>query len=277
MLFRLPNAGNYEVFVTKFSSDGSSLIYSTYLGGSGSDYGYAISLDTQGCAYITGQTASTDFPITPGAFQTTPGAFFVTKFAVDGGSLIYSTYFGSSSFSFNGIAVDLQGCAYIAGTGGVPTTPGAFQTVPLGSNNGFITKFSEDGSSLIYSTYLGGSGDNNLTAIALDVYGYAYVTGRTNSSDFPITPGAFQTTLTSNAVFVTKLALDGSALVYSTFLSGNGNDISRSIAVDNHGHASVTGRSNSTNFPVTPDAYQPIYGGAMMMYLSPSYHQGAIV
>ncbi|MBS5955557.1 MAG: SBBP repeat-containing protein [Clostridiales bacterium] len=261
--FQTTNAGVSNVFVTKFSSDGSSLIYSTYLGGSGTDLGYAIALDAQDCSYVTGQTASANFPITPGAFQTTAGGIFVTKLAVDGDSLIYSTFLGSGGTGF-GIAVDSQGCSYVTGQGGtIPTTPGAFQTTltaPVGSV-GFITKFSDDGSDLIYSTYLYGNGNGYCQGIALDAYDYAYVTGITNASNFPVTPGAFQTTLTSNAVTVTKLAIDGSSLAYSTFLSGSSSDVARNITVDSQGCAYVTGRTASADFPVTPNAFQTTYGG----------------
>lgn len=261
--FQTTNAGVSNVFVTKFSSDGSSLIYSTYLGGSGTDLGYAIALDAQDCSYVTGQTASANFPITPGAFQTTAGGIFVTKLAVDGDSLIYSTFLGSGGTGF-GIAVDSQGCSYVTGQGGtIPTTPGAFQTTltaPVGSV-GFITKFSVDGSDLIYSTYLYGNGNGYCQGIALDAYDYAYVTGITNASNFPVTPGAFQTTLTSNAVTVTKLAIDGSSLAYSTFLSGSTSDVARNITVDSQGCAYVTGRTASADFPVTPNAFQTTYGG----------------
>ena len=262
--FQTTNAGVSDVFITKFSNDGSSLIYSTYLGGSGSDLGYAIALDSQDCSYVTGQTASSNFPITPGAFQTTAGAIFVTKLAADGESLIYSTFLGGTGGTGLGIAVDSQGCAYVTGRGGsIPTTPGAFQTTITGPVGffGFITKFSDDGSDLIYSTYLYGNGDGYCLGIALDAYDYAYVTGTTNAANFPVTPGAFQTTLTSNAVTVTKLSIDGSALTYSTLLSGSSNDIGRNIAVDSQGCAYVIGRTSSADFPVTPNAFQTIYGG----------------
>ncbi len=266
--FQTTNAGLSDVFVTKFSSDGSSLIYSTYLGGSGSDLGYAIALDTQGCSYVTGQTASANFPITPGAFQTTAGGIFVTKLAADGESLIYSTFLGDSGGIGYGIAVDSQGCAYITGrSSSIPTTPGAFQTILPSEAGiiGFVTKFSVDGNSLIYSTYLGGNGNGNFVDITLDAYNYVYVTGITNAADFPVTSGAFQTAPISLAstpsVTVSKLNIDGSALVYSTYLSGSGNDLPRAITVDNKGCALVTGRTASSDFPVTPNAFQTTYGG----------------
>jgi hypothetical protein len=263
--FQTTYGGDTDAFVTKFASNGASLIYSTYVGGSGIEPYNFISLDTEGCAYITGRTTTTDFPITPGAFQTTSGSIYVTKLAPDGSSLIYSTFLGfSGAGTGNGIAVDSQGHAYVAGYTSdlnFPVTPGAFQTTKLGVDSGFITKFSPDGGSLIYSTYLEGSGQDIINDIAVDAQDYAYVTGITSSIDFPVTPGAFQTTSTVNSAFITKLALDGGALIYSTYLSGSAVTNGQSISVDSYGNAYVTGFVNGPGFPVTPGAFQTIYPG----------------
>ena len=228
---------------------------------------------------MSGQTNSINFPITPGAFQTTRGYMFVTKIAADGGSLIYSSFLGNNNIDISyDIAVDTQGSAYVTGRTAstvLPSTPGAFQTtLPGTSTSGFITKVSPDGATLIYSTYLGGSGSENCLGIALDTQGHAYVTGTTSSIDFPITPGAFQTTFIVDAAFITKLAVDGSSLVYSTFLGGSDYDYAYSIAVDTLGHAFVTGDTNSSDFPVTPGAFQTTKGPAInqpfISKLSPS-------
>ncbi|MBS5955558.1 MAG: SBBP repeat-containing protein [Clostridiales bacterium] len=273
--FQTTSTGS-SVFVTKFASDGETLIYSTYLGGNLTDHAYSISLDSQYCAYVTGSTDSTNFPVTPGAFQTTPGPIFITKIAPDGGSLVYSSFLGNGSGDAGfGIAVDAQGSAYITGRTGstvLPSTPGAFQTTlpSTTSSSGFITKFSPDGSSLIYSTYLGGSNTDVSNGIAIDTQGHAYVTGTASSTDFPVTPGAFQTSFINNAVFVTKLSSDGGSLVYSTFLAGNGNDESRKIAVDTLNCASVIGFTSSTDFPVTPNAFQVTPGPSFVSKLSPT-------
>ncbi|RKD34044.1 DUF7948 domain-containing protein [Lacrimispora algidixylanolytica] len=266
--FQTTLAGSRDVFVTKFASNGGSLIYSTYLGGSNIESDNSISLDSQECAYVTGRTLSADFPITPGAFQTTLGNIFVTKLAPDGGSLIYSTFLGGTgNGTAYGIAVDPQGHAYVTGNTSdlnFPVTPGAFQTTKIGFESGFITKFSPDGGSLIYSTYLESSGQDVINDIAVDVQGYAYVTGVTNSPDFPVTPGAFQTTSTGSSAIITKLALDGSALIYSTFLSGTATtSAGHSISVDSLGYAYITGRVNGAGFPVTPGAFQTTYGGGL--------------
>jgi len=237
-----------------------ALFYSTYLGGSDSDEGFAIAVDTAGNAYVTGSTFSIDFPTTQGAFQTTlassNGDAFVTKLNSTGSGLVYSTYL---TFSNN-----------------FPITPGAFQTSPGPLGNGgsvFVTKLNPMGSALIYSTYLGGFGFQEGLGIAVDAAGNAYVAGRTNSLDFPTTPGAFQPnfggcpelTCFENA-FVTKLNPIGSALVYSTYLGGTKNDEATGIALDAAGNAYVTGRTDSSDFPTSPGAYQTTFSGVLSVY-----------
>jgi beta-propeller repeat-containing protein len=260
--------GFLDTFVSKLNPDGSALVYSTYLGSSDFDEGLGIALDSSGNAYVTGGTSSTNFPTTPGAFQTTLGGFqdaFVTKLNPDGSALVYSTYLGSGDGGF-GIALDSSGNAYVTGFAGstqFPTTIGAFQTTFGGGFlDTFVTKLNPDGSGLVYSTYLGGSDDEEGLGIAVDSSGSAYVTGWTFSIDFPTTTGAFQTTLGGfQDVFVTKLNPNGSALVYSTYLGGNDVDKSFGIAVDSSGNAYVTGETFSTNFATTPGAFQVASGG----------------
>jgi hypothetical protein len=259
-----------------------TLAYSTYLGGSGLDGGDisgGIAVDGSGNAYVTGFTTSTNFPTTPGAFQTTclsctpgtgfGGAAFISKLNAAGSALLYSTYLGGSGGAGGGggIAVDAAGNAYVTGStnsGDFPTTPGAFQTTfGGGSLDGFVTKLNAAGSTLLYSTYLGGSGqDEGHNGIVVDASGNAYVTGRTFSSDFPITPGAFQTTSGGGSdAFVSKLNAAGSALLYSTYLGGSNWESSEGIAIDASGNAYVTGVTFSSNFPTTPGAFQTTSGG----------------
>ena len=272
-----------DAFVTKLNSTGSALVYSTYLGGSGLNSGGPIAVDSAGNAYVAGITDSTDFPITPGAFQTVCNQCagvnwdgFVTKLNPSGSALVYSTYLGGSGVDqINGIAVDGSGDAYVAGvtsSTNFPTTPGAFQPNCAGVCNidnpdAFVTELNSTGSALVYSTYLGGSGEDSGTGIAVDSAGDAYVNGFTCSTDFPVTPGAFQTTYNSSScvnlggnAFVTKLNSTGSALVYSTYLGGSGEDSGTGIAVDSAGDAYVTGSTTSTNFP-TMNPLQPANGG----------------
>ena len=253
-----------DVFVTKLSSAGNNLVYSTYLGGDYSDYGYGIAVDASGAAYVTGRTYSTHFPTTPDAYDTRPNGnydVFVTKLSSLGSSLVYSTYLGGNENDVGwGIAVDASGAAYVTGetySTDFPTeTP--FQT-DQGGWDVFVTKLNSSGSSLIYSTYLGGNSADYGNGIAVDASGAAYVTGSTHSSNFP-TGNPYQTHQGGRDVFVTKLSSSGSSLVYSTYLGGNDSDFGWRIAVDESGAAYVTGYTLSSNFP-TVNPYQTDQGG----------------
>ncbi len=256
-------------FVTEFNSTGTALVYSTYLGGSfGGEQGSGIALDSSGNAYIVGNTSATDFPVTPGAFATTISGFrsgFVTKLNPAGSALVYSTYLGGSNYD-DALAVDVDaaGNAYVGGSTtspNFPVTPGAFHQTKLAPANatGFVTKLNPAGSALVYSTYLGGSDTEQVKAIAVDAAGTAYAAGHTESTDFPVTPGAFQGASKPGAGFVTHLNAAGSALDYSTFLgpaSGQFSDGPHSIRVDSKGEVYVTG-ATLPGFPVTPGAFQP--------------------
>src|SRR5207247_1970406 len=253
-----------------------ALFYSTYLGGSDSDEGFAIAVDTAGTAYVTGRTFSIDFPTTQGAFQTTlvgfHGVVFVTKLNPTGSGLVYSTYLGGAiADRAQAIAVDIAGNAYVTGltfSKDFPTTPGAFQStpIPLAGNNAFVTKLNPTGSALVYSTYLGGNNDDQGLGIAVDAAGNAYVAGQTRSSTFPTTPGAFQRFegggLYEPDAFVTKLNPLGSALVYSTYLGGISSDQATGIALDAAGNAYVTGDGNTVTSATTPGPRRATRGGA---------------
>jgi len=269
-------------FVAKLNPTATALIYSTYLGWSATARGVAI--DDAGDAYVTGQTmrlfANVTFPTTPGAFQATINGgsdAFVTKLNPAGNALIYSTCFGGDTDEYGvGIAIDRFGNAYIAGTTqsggpyphGIPISTNALQAEYHGKSDVFVAKLNPTGTSLIYSTYLGGEGTDFSTGIALDDAGHAIVTGYTQSRDtsptgFPITPGSFQTTNFGlyNA-FVSKLNLFGTGLIYSTYLGGYGGDYANAIAVDGDGDAFVAGFASSTfpsaqnGFPTTPGTVQ---------------------
>jgi hypothetical protein len=256
--------GEQNAFVTKLSVDGSDLTYSTYLGGSGLDYGAAIALDGSGDAYVTGFTQSIDFPTTAGVFQASRKGqqnAFVAKVGAEGSSLIYSTYLGGSNLDAGqGIAVDSSGFAYLTGYSGssdFPTTAGAFQSVLKSRSNAFVSKLSANGGSLVYSTYVGGSNHDNSNGIAVDGSGAAYITGSTQSIDYPVTAGAFQPSLSGDQnAFFTKLGADGTSLAYSTYLGGSKPDTGYGIAVDVQGDAYITGSADSEDFPTTYGAYQ---------------------
>jgi len=283
-------AGPENAYVTKVNAAGTGLLYSTYLGGSGGggegDRGEGISVDGSGCAYLTGQTPSSDFPVTAKAFQKTIGGginssgnAFVTKLNAAGSDLLYSTYLGGNGMdSGNGIAVDGAGCAYLTGYAGstnFPVTAGAFQrTIGSPYNNAFVTKMNASGSGLLYSTYLGGSGGDYGEGIAVDASGYAYVAGWTLSTNFPVTAGVLQKTVASNLnAFVTKVNAAGSALLYSTYLGATNNattlsfDYGNGISVDGSGCAYVTGNTGP-GFPVTAGAFQKTIGGAYNAFVA---------
>ena len=267
------NGGGSDAFATKLDATGSALLYSTFLGGNDFDDGTAIAVDAASNAYVTGNAVSSNFPTTPGAFDTTHNGgedAFVTKLDTTGSVLLYSTFLGGSFTDVGfGIAVDAAGNAYVTGFtfflfGTVfPTTPGAFDTSPNPAFDAFVTKLNTTGSALLYSTLLGGSNFDAGHGIVVDSAGNAYITGRTDSINFPTTPGAFDTTHNGSAdPFVTKLNMTGSALLYSTLLGGNGFDEAYGIVIDAASSAYVTGYTPSSDFPTTPAAFDTTHNGS---------------
>jgi uncharacterized protein (TIGR03437 family) len=269
--------GGTAAFVTKLSSAGNALAYSTYLSGSGQDWGLGIAVDAAGSAYVTGFTSSTNFP-TQSAYQATLRGSqnaFVTKLTPAGSALVYSTYLGgNTSDTGYGIAVDGAGLAYVTGdtySTNFPTQS-AYQATYRGSGDAFVTKLTAAGNALVYSTYLGGSSFEVGNGIAVDAAGSAYVMGSTQSADFP-TQLPYQATYHgSSDAFVTKLSPAGNALVYSTYLGGNGQDNGGGIAVDSAGSAYVIGYTASTDFPTQSPYQATCQGGedAFMTKLSPA-------
>ena len=252
-----PNAGLCgDAFVLKLSSDGSRLIYSTFLGGSDYDDAKAIAIDTTGAAYVTGMTASPDFPTTSGAFQSQliDVDAYVAKVSPDGALLLYSTLIGGTGFDAGmAIAVDSAGRAYVAGTTQASDFPlkSALQATFGDPWDGFVLRLNAAGTDLEFSTYLGGQGTQQALGIALDSHDDIYVAGYTDSADFPI-KNAFQPSYGGGATngFVTKIRNDGSAIVYSTFFGGSdGGDKLNAIAVDAVGSAYVAGQGGP-DFPV---------------------------
>ncbi len=298
-----------DAFVAKLNPSGNKLIYSTYLGGSGDDIGFAIAIDAAGDAYVTGATSSFNFPLTPtgGEYQNhlegsggeplktclictlpfwDPGDAFVAKLDPTGSHLLFSTYLGGALDDVaQAIAVDASNNVYVAGctiSSTYPTTPGALQTRYGGSDpqnvqqnlgDGFITKLNSTGSALIYSTFLGGSGDDCVSAIAVDAAGDVYMTGSTDSSNMPVSQGAFQPSFAGYKIappnvqqnfgdaFVAELNPSGTALVYFSYLGGSRNDLGAAIAIDGSGDAYVVGFSDSTDFPVSASPYQAKFAG----------------
>ena len=262
--------GAPDAFVAKLSADGSKLLYSTYIGGSNGERGNGIAVDSAGNAYVAGYTHSKNFPTANALQQAFAGGnadAFVLKINPNGSSFIYSTYLGGGNDRpdiATAIAVDSTGNAYVTGF----TNSRDFPTMKpmqafVGPTDVFVTKLNSTGSALIYSTFLGGRADEEAMGIAVDASGSAYVTGETESPNFPTTAGAYSRTCATTPVpgsvgkicaggdlFVSKLRPDGSGLVYSTYVNASGFEVGRAIAVDSEGNAYVTGITSSRDFPL---------------------------
>jgi len=280
----------FDAFVAKLNPQGTGLVYSTYLGGTGDDQGVRIAVDAAGEAYVAGFTDSLDFP-TASPLQGSNGGgscgttaypnpcydAFVAKLSASGSGLVYSTYLGGTGDDFaSSIAVDSNGNAYVGGltsASNFPITPGALQTSYGGGPfDGFVAKINPLGTALVYSTYLGGSQEDHVSDIALDSSGNAYLTGQTNSANFPV-QGGFQPEYTAGTCgsalsnmpcfegFAAKLDPAGSALVYSSYLGGTAASYGSGIALDSSGAAYVTGWTTSKDFPVTKGAFDTTWGG----------------
>jgi hypothetical protein len=251
-----PNDNRKNAFVMKLNPQGTTVLYSTYLGGSADDEGLAITVDGSGQALVAGYTDSTNFPTASPYRATNSGARdgFVTRLSPTGNTLVYSTYLGGSGSDLAfAIALDGQSNFYVAGS----TTSTSFPTVNpyqaslVALRDAFVAKFNPAGSALLYSTYLGGNADDVAYGIAVDASGSAYVAGITQSSNFP-TANPMQSSYEGGTdVFVTKLTPAGSTLAYSTYLGAGFFEDCFSIAVDDQGSAYVAGSTESATFPVT--------------------------
>jgi len=258
--------GNYDCFVTHLNAPGSQLLYSTYLGGGGDDNSGAIVMDNNGGVIISGQTNG-GFPTTTGAFDSiyngSMSEYFVARLNSTGSQLVYSTYLGGSGLYFLGLIHDGNGGCIVTGcttNSGFPTTANAFDTSFGGGDfDAFITHLNNTGSQLIYSTLLGGSGDDFGTGIAPDDNGGCFVTGSTSSSDFPVTSGVYDTSYGGNGnCYITHLNNTGSQLLYSTYLGGTGGDDAKAIVNDGNGGVIITGETYSDDFPTTHNAYDSV-------------------
>ncbi len=231
-----------------------TLIYSSYLGGSADDSVSAIALDAGGNIYVAGWTDSIDFPVENAVRSTNGGGVdaFVAKLNPAGTTLLYATYLGGLySDRATGIAVDSSGCAVITGSTQSPAFPilHAFQGTLHGSSDAFVTKLNAAGSGLVFSTFLGGSAQQSGNGVALDTAGSIYVTGNTNSTDFPTFDAYQATNHGAQNAFLAKLSPTG-GLIYATYLGGSLTDSGNGVAVDSFGNAYVTGGTTSVNFPI---------------------------
>jgi hypothetical protein len=261
-------AGGYDAFVTKINSLGTGLEYSTYLGSDGIEAGLDIVIDSNRNAYIAGVTYSSNFPTTSGAYDTSFNGVadgFVTKINNTGSNLIYSTYLGGTNSDYaRAIAVDKYGRVYVTGetqSSDFPTVPGDYDTTYHEENDVFVSKINELGNNLDNSTYLGGKDDDRGYAICVDQMGNYYVTGTTNSTDFPTSYNAYDKTVGYYDAFVAQISPAGRSLLYSTYLGGDDAEDGYGIAVDAAGNMVVAGRTDSTDFPTTSNAFDKSYNG----------------
>lgn len=264
-----------DAFIAKINPTGTSLLYATYLGGGGFDRALGLAVDAAGNAYVTGSTASPDFPLTAGVLRNTfvNGEAFVAKLNSTGSALSYATFLGGGGNEIAySLAVDGTGNAFVTGltsSSNFHVSPNALKGNIGGVFDAFVTKLNPTASATIYSTYLGGGGAETGFAISVDGNGSAYVAGSTSSTDFPATAGAYQRTFGGSTgrsdAFVAKLNNTGTALTYATYLGGAAADTAYGLAVDTTGNAYVTGETGfvtgGTNFPVTPGALQTNFGG----------------
>jgi hypothetical protein len=293
--------GGQDGFVAKYDKNGS-LLWSTFLGGTGWDGIYSVAVDSAGNVVATGVTASTDFPVAANAVQKQlPSggyAAFVTVISADGTTILYSTFLGGTISDgvpvplINthgllppvdvetlgvGVAVGADDTIYVVGgtnTIDMPITSGAAQPVIGGEGDGFVARIRTDRAGtngLMYCTYLGGATGDFCAAVTVDNTGNAFVTGEAQSPDFPTTSGAYQRVHTpGTAAFVTKLNPTGTSTIYSTVVSGSQGSsagggsnyaAASAIVIDSDGHAYIDGETNDTDFPTTAGVVQPLFAG----------------
>lgn len=265
--------GARDVYIAKLNPEGTALVYSTTIGGTRYDLAYDVAVDDAGSAFVTGETASSDFPTTAGAFQpafasSSPGDAdaFVLRLAPDGATLVYASYLGGAKFDHGkDIVIDAPGNAYVIGT----TTSTNFPTTePEQAGNGgladaFMTIVNPTGSAKVASTYLGGSESDNGEGIAIDPDGNVYVVGATSSTNFPVSPGALQSTFGGGVIdgFWAKYDPSGQR-VASTYLGGSGVDVARALVVDAAGNSYLTGETDVTDFPGVSPVGGKVTGGS---------------
>jgi hypothetical protein len=260
------SGGGVDAFVAKLSASGNQLVWCTYLGGSGDDRAFGVTVDAAGNVYVTGWTQSTTFPVL-GAIQTKLAGSrnaFVTKLNSSGTAIVYSTYLGSSHDQGNAIAVDSTGAAYITGDASSSSFPvlNAYQkTFGGGQEDAFVAKLNPAGNALVFSTYVGGNAADHGASIALDASRNVYITGSTYSSNFP-TASATQTKIGGGQdAFVAELSATGATLLFGTYIGGSGGtpglmEGGNGIAVDVFSNVYVAGVTSSIDFPTTTGAYQ---------------------
>jgi len=287
---QLTYGGNSDVWVMKLnpSLGSSAIVYCTYLGGAAIETLKAMTVDANGVVYLTGTTNSSGFPVSSGALQSTitsnTHAFVTMLDPSQAGSagLIYSTYLGGANTEEGDAIVVANGKIYVTGnttSDNFPLVGASLQTTRVSGFDGFIAEFDptqSGASSLIYSTYLGGSGQDLPHAIAVDPAGNIYVAGITYSNDFPTTPTSYQPFYSNNQQgdgdgFLTELNPNTGVMLYSTYLGGTLTDDVKKIVVEPGGHVALAGFTQSFDFPISQNAYQPAFKPQATCQLNPVY------
>ena len=280
--FQGNRGGGQDAYLLKLNSTGSSIVFSTYLGGSGDDRGFGVTVDAGNNAYVTGATGSNNFPVANPMQRTNGGGLndvFVTRLNPSGG-VTYSTYAGGvgvdQSYS---VAVDTAGNAYVVGfttSTNFPVVNALKTSFSGGADDAFAFKLNAAGSALVYSTYLGGNVSDNATRVVVDGSGSAYITGYTGSADFP-TANAYNPAWSGNFdVFITRLSPDGKSLIFSTFLGGGGIESGTGIAIDRTGAIYVSGHTSSFDFPVV-NSMQSLLSGDRDAFVAKFMADGATI
>ncbi len=257
--------GMWDVFVSKLSADGSALLFSTYLGGVQTDAPRGLLIDSSSAVCLSGYTASSDFPVQNAYDNTHNGGYdiFVTKLSSSGNTLLYGTFLGGSTDEGpRDIATDSSGCLYVGGSTSSADFPAVngYDTTYNGESDVFFTKFSADGSSVVYSTFLGGTESDDAGGFAVDKFGNAYIGGQIDSDDFPIVNALDSLKSGSGDSFIAKIAPSGDSLVYSTFIGGNAAVLFKDVTVDTSGNAYIAGETSSSSLAVH-NAFDSTYNG----------------
>ncbi len=274
-----------DVFVSRLSPNGDALIYSTFIGGSQGEGGYALSLCQDGSVVVAGDTQSPDFPVTPQAYDTTHQGskdVFVARLDASGSALEFATFAGGSSVeNFETIIQDDAGGIYVVGetqSDDLPTTGNAFDNTYNLNTDAFVFKLSAAGDSLEYGSYVGANQWDRGTGIAVDGSGCLYLTGYTSSSGFPHTYESYDPSYNDRRdAFVVKIDMVQNTLLYGTFLGGGGDDRGLGIVLDDLGYVTVVGRTASEDFPITPGAHDESHNGGIDIFVARLDPAGAVL
>ena len=267
------NGGSQDAYAARFDSSGKRLLWATYLGGNQGDIANALAVDASGVVTVGGYTSSPDYPATASAYQRRLNGsndIFVTRLASNGAKLQWSTFLGGSARGdvdlVNDLAIDANGVVIVGSTdaGNYPTTSGAYDRSMSGYQDAIAARLSADGSKLLWSTFFGGKQGEAAYSVSLDARGIATVSGWTDSSDFPTTPGAFSRKNQGQFEgFVLRFGPNGRRLLYSSFVGTDKSDGLNASVVDALGVVTLGGSTDSAKFPTTPNSYDPTYNGGL--------------